>query len=233
MARPRKTPVWVIVLADNLGCIDENMVLNPGSEPKKSLLDELLCPVADEVLIALRKSFSLTYPRNPFIDGLQQALTEIRRIGVEALKEMPKVLEELRLAPVPGTTADAAAHRAIVFKFVLARSADLAVKVQYEGKSRSLLKLLDPYPADQLVRTLREVISDTFSEMYSDEQHRNPFSVSDTASGTRCQSSTNCWRKLRSSPLRSDGNMRIPRHSLSMKPRIQASVGTRLDCFPR
>src|SRR5579885_2578447 len=79
MTRPRKTPVWVIVLAEILDCIDENKVLDPGSEPEKSLLGQLQCPAADEVIIALRKSFSLTYPRNPFIEGLQQALSEIRR----------------------------------------------------------------------------------------------------------------------------------------------------------
>ena len=57
----RKKPHWVIVLADTLGCIDENRVLDGDAEPVKNLLDELQCPVADEVLIALRKSFSLTY----------------------------------------------------------------------------------------------------------------------------------------------------------------------------
>ena len=55
MTRPRKTPVWVIVLAEILDCIDENKVLDPGSEPEKSLLGQLQCPAADEVIIALRK----------------------------------------------------------------------------------------------------------------------------------------------------------------------------------
>src|SRR4051794_27299402 len=98
MSRPRKKPIWVIVCADHLGCIGENRVLDLESEPEKNLLDELECPLADEVLIALRKSFSLTYPRNPFIDGLQQALSEIRRIGVEALKDIPEVVQELGLS---------------------------------------------------------------------------------------------------------------------------------------
>jgi hypothetical protein len=170
MGRPRKKPLWVIVLADDLGCIDENKVLDLESELEKSFLDDLSCPAADEVLIALRKSFSMTYPRNPFVDGLQQALSEIRRIGIEALKEIPEVLEELRLPSIPATMADASAHRAILFKYSLVRSADLAIKVQYEGKSRSLLKLLEPVAADPLIRTLREVVSDTFSEMHSEEQ---------------------------------------------------------------
>jgi hypothetical protein len=147
MARSRRNPLWVIVLAESLDCIDEDHVLDPESEPKKSLLKELNCFVADEILIALRKSFSLTYPRNTFAEGLQQALAEIRRIGVEALKEIPEVLQDLRLSPVPGTMADASASRGIVFKFSLVRSADLAIQVKYEGRTRSLLKLFDPHPA--------------------------------------------------------------------------------------
>jgi hypothetical protein len=171
VARTRKKPVWGIVLAENLGCIDDKRVLDPGSEPQKNLLDELQCPAADEVLIALRKSFSLTYPRNPFVVGLQQALTDIRQVGVEALKEIPEVLQDLALPAVPGSAADASKHRAIVFMFSLVRFRDLAVQVQFEGRTRSLVKLLDPFPADELVRTLRNVISDTFSEMHDEEQH--------------------------------------------------------------
>ena len=38
-------------------------------------------------------------------------------------------------------------------------------------KHRSLLKLFDPFPADQVVQTLREVVSDTFSEMHNEEQY--------------------------------------------------------------
>ncbi len=170
MTRSRKKPRWVIVLTDNLACIDENKVFDPESEPKKNLLDELQSHPADEVLIALRKSFSVTYPRNPFVEGLQQALSEIRRIGVEALKEIPEVLQELGLPPVPATLADASSRRGIVFLFSLVRSADLSIKVQYQGKTHSLLKLLDPFPADPLIRTLRAVVSDTFSEMHNEEQ---------------------------------------------------------------
>jgi hypothetical protein len=176
VARTRKKTVWGMVLACNLGCIDEERVLHPGSEPKNNLLNELQCPAADEVLIALRKSFSLTFPRNPFVVGLQQALTEIRQVGVEALKEIPEVLQELSLPAVPGSAADASKDRAIVFKFSLVRLKDLEMQVQYEGKTRSLVKLLDPCPADELVRTLRHVISDTFSEMHDEEQHEQVLS---------------------------------------------------------
>ncbi len=97
MPRPRKKSTWLVVCADHLGCIDENRVLDLESEPKKNLLDELACPLADDVLIALRKSFSLTYPRNPFIDGLQQARSEIRRIAGESLQ----YLDSLQLLPCP------------------------------------------------------------------------------------------------------------------------------------
>ena len=104
------------------------------------------------------------------MDGLQQALSEIRRIGVEALKEIPEVLQELQLSAVPGTMADSSSRKAHVFLFSFARAADLAIQVKYEGRSRSLLKLLDPYPGDSLVRTLRAIVTDTFTETHNEDQ---------------------------------------------------------------
>lgn len=84
MGRKRKTKRFSILFADTVAHIGEDRVYVPDSEPQKSLMEQLNCPAADEVFIALRKAFSLTYPRNPFVDGVQSALTEIRRIGVEA-----------------------------------------------------------------------------------------------------------------------------------------------------
>ena len=53
----------------------------------------------------------------------------------------------------------------------LARQADLQTRVKYEVKSHRLADLIDARPADELVRTLREVVSDTFEEMHSDDQN--------------------------------------------------------------
>lgn len=170
MGRPSKKPVYVIV-GNALGCIGPDRILDLESDPHEPLCDELQCPIADEILVALRKAFTLSYPRNPFIDGLTEALTEIRRVCVEALIDMPEVLEDLKLPAIPPALDDDRRGKAKVFIFFLARAADLRIKVKYEGKSRSLLNLLEPDSADDLIRTARETVSLTFSEMHSEEQH--------------------------------------------------------------
>lgn len=173
MGRRRKHPVYVIVAAENLGCVGKDREVHLDSEPDDNLLDELQCPVADDVLIALRKSFSLSYPRNPFIDGLQAALTEIRRIGIEALKPIPEVLAGIGLKPVPAVEDDKTIKKVFLFQFAFAKRDDLRIKVKYEGKERLLLNLLETFPADAVVTTLRKVVSDTFSEMHNEEDHEN------------------------------------------------------------
>ena len=105
----------------------------------------------------------------PFIDGL----TEIRRVCVEALINMPEVLEDLKLPAIPPAIDDDRRGKAKVFIYFLARASDLRIKVKYEGKSRSLLNLLEPDSADGLIRTARETVSLTFSEMHSEEQHES------------------------------------------------------------
>jgi hypothetical protein len=43
--------------------------------------------------------------------------------------------------------------------------------VLYEGKRQSLFPLIAPDPADTLIRTAREIVTATFSERHSEEQH--------------------------------------------------------------
>jgi hypothetical protein len=110
-------------------------------------------------------------PSQPFIDGLQEALKEIRRICIDALRTIPEVVEELHLKPVPPLTHESAAAKEFVMQFCLARMADLQLKVKYEGKTRKLASLIDQRPADEVVRALREVVTNTFEEMHNEEQH--------------------------------------------------------------
>lgn len=58
MGRPKKKPLYLIVDAEILGSVGKERVLDLGSDPDETLLDELQCPTADEVLIALRKACS-------------------------------------------------------------------------------------------------------------------------------------------------------------------------------
>jgi len=171
MGRPRKKPAYLIVPTDDLGCVSKDREFDLDSDPDESLLDELQCPHIDDVLIALRKSFSLTYPRNPFIDGLQAALTEIRRIGTEALKPMSEVLTTLHLKPVPLDFNESLVGKVYLIMFSIAKAADLDIRIKYKGKSRRLLDLIENRPGDAVVATLREVVSDTFSEMHGEDEH--------------------------------------------------------------
>jgi len=171
MGRPRKNPVYVIV-GDAVFCIDNKHVLDLDSDPEESLGDELQCPAADEILIALRRAFTLSFPTNPFIDGLTEALTDIRRVCVDALRDMPEVLEELGLPGIPPVSEDDQHSSAKLATCFFARAKDLRLRVSYEGKKHALFTLLQPDPADALIRTAREIVTATFSEMHSEEQHQ-------------------------------------------------------------
>lgn len=171
MGRPRKKPIFVIVDSTLWHISKDDLVLDFDSEPDAPLAEEVERDVADAVLIALRKSFTLTFPKNPFIDGLTEALIEIRRVCTEALIEMPETLEELGLPPIPPVHEDARVGRPQVFMFSFARATDLRIKVKYEGRTRSLFNLLEPDPGDSLIRATREIVTLTFSEMHSEEQY--------------------------------------------------------------
>jgi hypothetical protein len=173
MGRRRRGAHYVLVYGDDLGCVSKAGEFRRHSDEDvpDDLLDELQCPVADEVLIALRKAYSLTFPYNHLMDGLQESLAEIRRVSAEALVPLGDVLAELGLSPVPATMDDKMAAKVYVFKFVFARTDDLKRTVRYRGKDRSLLRLVQQAPADDLISTLRAVLSDTFAEAYDEEQH--------------------------------------------------------------
>lgn len=170
--RRRTKPIYVIV-GDAISFVGKDRVLDLESEtePDEPLCEELQCPIADEILVALRKAFTLSYPQNPLIEGLSEALAEIRRVCVEALIDIPEVLEDIGLPPIPPVIDDKRINRAKVFIFFLARASDLRINVRYEGTRRSLFKLLEPDPADALIRVARETVTLTFSEMHNEDQH--------------------------------------------------------------
>lgn len=166
MTRPRKKPVYLVVEAAIIGAIGKDRILVLDTDPAGNLMEELECPRFDELLIALRKAFSLTFRTNPFMDGPHEALEEIRRIGVDALRTIPEVLEELHLKSVPPLNSDDRDSKVVLFHYCMARSADLQLNVKFNGKTRKLVDLVDGRPADEVVRVLREVVSNTFEEMH-------------------------------------------------------------------
>lgn len=171
MGRKRKAKQYSIVLADDLCCVGEDRVFNPELEDaEKNLMLTLQCPVADEVLIALRKAYSLTFPRNPFIEGIRAEINEIRGLGADALKPMPEVLLDLGLPPIPMFDSDPAKDKTYVFKFAFARTQDIDIWVRVDGKRRRLLDVAHHEEATALITTLRCVVSDTFEEAHNEDQ---------------------------------------------------------------
>lgn len=168
MARSRKRSKYVIVDSSILCCIGPERVLDLEEDVEGSLADELECPIADPVLESLRRIFSLTFSENPFIDGTEKAVTEIRRLCVEALVEIPQILEDLKLAPIPRPLS--ARRNAHVFRYFFVKDDELKMQVQYEGRKRSLHRLIEKWPGDELVKMLRDVVSETFSEIYDEQQ---------------------------------------------------------------
>lgn len=171
MGRKRNVRRYSILHADSLCCVSADRVYYPESDPEESLMDQLQCPVADEVLIALRKSFSLTFPRNPFIEGVREALMEVRRLCVEAVKPLQEALSDLQLPPVPPYMNDPVMEKTHVFQFVFARTNDIDVRVSVSGKTRKLLNIIDYQDATALLTTVRQVVSDTFLEVHDEDQH--------------------------------------------------------------
>ncbi len=171
MGRKRTRSAYVVVEAGLLSCVDEQKNLVLDSDPDKAFADELTCPTADQLLIALRKAFSLTYPTNIFVEGQSTAIMEIRRIGVEALIHMSDVLNDLGLPPIPRPIRERQSANCHTFQFFLIPERELHVTVKFEGRKQSLRNLVEVFPGDVLVRTLRGLVSDSFAEMHDDEQH--------------------------------------------------------------
>lgn len=173
MGRKRKAPTYILIYSSDLHSISEDRVYDDtlDDDPKNNLGDQLQCPPADEVLIALRKSFSLTFPRNYLIENIKQALLEIRRIGVEALKPIPEVLTELSLPPIPMFSDDPVQNKVHLFLFVFAKKSDIDISIKVKGKRHRLLDYLGNEDGTALITTLRAVVTDTFSEAFDEDQH--------------------------------------------------------------
>ena len=171
MSKVAKSSKFVLLTPDLLDSVSKDFVLDLDEQHDDGAFAETRLHPIDDVLIALRKSFSLTYSRNPFIDGLQECQTEIQRICTDAIKCHPELLEELKLPPIPFVMDDPAESRTMMFKFALVRAKDLRVRVKYEEKRQSFFKLLGALGADHIIKTIRAVVSDTFVEAHDEEQH--------------------------------------------------------------
>ena len=171
MVSNRKTSKFVLLTPDLLDCVDKDFVVNLEEQFDDGPFSEIQIFPIDDVLVALRKSFSLTYPSNPYIDDIKACLVEIRQTCVDAIKPHPQLLEELKLSPIPFIFDDPAETKSLLFKFALVRSKDLRVRVKFEGKRQSFFKLLEATPGDQIIRAIRLVVTATFKEAHDEDQH--------------------------------------------------------------
>lgn len=172
MGRPPKIPNYLICFADQLACVTkERHEFVADASHDESLMEEIDWYPADGILIALRRCFSLTYTDDYSLKARRRMVASIRRIGAKALQAIPKVLTDLRLAPVPDSQEKPEARKAQIFKFTLVEVSQLPRKVICEGKKRDYLDLLGHEVANPLVVTLRSVVSQTFVEAFDDDQH--------------------------------------------------------------
>ncbi len=169
----RKAKVrYSITYADELYRFDKDLKLREeeDDDPEESLAAVWDCEVADETLVALRRTFSKTFTSEYRLELLQQLLVDIRRECTEAGKPLHVIWSELELPAIPLEEYDPSVNKVRVFKFIFVRNRDLATKVLVKGKSKKLSTIVGFEDATELLRTLRAVISDTFSEIHNVDQ---------------------------------------------------------------
>jgi hypothetical protein len=131
--------------------------------PDLELKDELQFPLGDPILLALRESFTLTYPRRLDFIEPKEMLSRIREVAAAALKPLGDVLTKLKLSSVGKFEQDEGA--VTVFKLVIA-------------PIEKVTSPLDPaafVPADPVIIALREVLTLSFSEAYSERDYAQVF----------------------------------------------------------
>jgi hypothetical protein len=127
------------------------------------LKDELQFPLGDPILLALRESFTLTYPRRLDFIEPKEMLSRIREVAAAALKPIGDVLTRLKLAPVGKFVQEDGA--VTVFKVVIAPI----------EKVTTPLNPAHYFPADPVIVALREVLTLSFSEAYSERDYARVF----------------------------------------------------------
>ena len=142
-------------------------------EERRGPLSDVDVYPADDLLATLRKAFTLTYPHNPFIDGLQNAMSEIKRTCIDGIKTLPELLDMLELKPMPFVIDDPLENKGMLFKHVFVESKHLRIEVKHEGKRRSLFKLINAPHGDDLIFTIRQVVTDTFTEAHDEDEHND------------------------------------------------------------
>lgn len=136
-------------------------------------LMELLQPaLGDPCLNALRRILSLTYATADQRSS-EVCVLDIRRLAIKPLGALGKELGLLRLPRVDADKSFERDHSAQVFLYMIVSAKELRRHVSVEGNRRreSLAELFDHLPADPVVTALRQVLSMTFQEATTPNQH--------------------------------------------------------------
>lgn len=180
MSRKRGAIKYSIACYDELYRVDKDRVFRPepvGDAEEEDLFDSLVDEwqffTADEALIALRQSFSATFSSEYRLAPLSRRLLAIRRKCTEAAKSLHPIWSDLGLSPIPIEEDDRSLFKARLFSFILVRNRDLETRVSVNGQKTRLSTLIGFEDATDLLRALRAVVSDTFTEVHTADQIRD------------------------------------------------------------
>jgi hypothetical protein len=109
--------------------------------------------VADPLLSTLRTCYSLTYYDSTLLTDPLSAITSIRALACNTLRQFTAELSALKLAPV-GTPLSAAP--VLLYKLVVAPSSIVSVAIPPSASK----------PADGIFNAIRTIITQTFSEVH-------------------------------------------------------------------
>ena len=138
----------------------------PGDQKRKTWLEILEAPAADDLMISMRTIFSITYRHDLDDDAEQKMLADIRKLATDALAPLGDILRKLRLKPVSTDKKDDGVK---LFKYVVVNIRDISRRVTVEdtGDKARVIDVIPSAPADRLITNLRRVLSLTFEEVFS------------------------------------------------------------------
>jgi len=168
-SKPQRSRFVFVYAGDLDGVTDDP---EEGSKERKSWLDQLEAPIGDELLVALRQAFTITYRQDYAEGAAERMLAEIRKLATDALRPCDAILRALRHKPLGADPPER--HGAKVFKFVVASVRDLSRKVTVEDTKEKarFIDVVESAPADGALIALRKIVSLTFSEVFTKKDRR-------------------------------------------------------------
>jgi hypothetical protein len=164
---PKRHSRLVFVFTEHLdvALLEEEEKAKPDH---KTLLEQLDPEIGDDLLIALRKIFSLTYTDRFEIKDLDKVVSRIKSLAVRALKPFAPMLETLKQKPLKAKLTQEEMDEPKIHKYCLVRRSGhrFMTKDAETDDLAPLVKLIPTADADGVLIALRKILSETFSEMF-------------------------------------------------------------------